>query len=228
MAMLTPVDFWLEARKALRQTKNLFWLAELDPLDNPDYMNVFDSAYTWRWMNAAKQTKDEGAQQIHHLKYVLSQYLNELPHTACPAWFTSNHDENSWNGTEYEKYGEMAIPLAVFSATWKGIPLIYSGQELPNQKRLQFFDKEIIEWNGDPSLHDFYKQILNLRKVVPAFKSIKSGIALAIVVFVATLIVGIIAEPVGVPRPVVKTTILIPAAANPVSCSVSCPGVSIK
>jgi glycosidase len=171
MAMLTPVDFWLDARKALQQTKNLFWLAELDPLDNPDYMNVFDSAYTWRWMNAAKQTKDEGAQQIHHLKYVLSQYLNELPHTACPAWFTSNHDENSWNGTEYEKYAEMAIPLAVFSATWKGIPLIYSGQELPNQKRLQFFDKEIIEWNGDPSLHDFYKQILNLRKVVPAFKS---------------------------------------------------------
>jgi len=171
MAMLTPVDFWLEARKALQQTKKLYWLAELDPLDNLDYMNVFDSAYTWRWMNAAKQTKDEGAQQIHHLKYVLSQYLNELPHTACPAWFTSNHDENSWNGTEYEKYAEMAIPLAVLSATWKGVPLIYSGQELPNHKRLQFFDKDIIEWNGKPSLHDFYKQILNLRKAVPAFKS---------------------------------------------------------
>jgi hypothetical protein len=39
------------------------------------------------------------------------------------AWFTSNHDENSWNGTEYEKYGEMAKPLAVFSATWDGVPL---------------------------------------------------------------------------------------------------------
>lgn len=171
MAMLTPVDFWHEARQALQETKNLFWLAELDPLDSPDYMSVFDAAYTWRWMNTAKQTKEEGAQQIHHLKYVLSQYLNELPQTACPAWFTSNHDENSWNGTEYEKYGEMAIPLAVFSATWKGVPLIYSGQELPNHKRLQFFDKDIIDWNGNPSLHDFYKQVLNLRKAVPAFKS---------------------------------------------------------
>ena len=171
MAMLTPVDFWIEVRKALQPTKNLFWLAELDPLDNPDYMKVFDAAYTWRWMNAAKQTKDEGAQQIHHLKYVLSQYLNDLPSTSCPAWFTSNHDENSWNGTEYEKYGEMAIPLAVFSATWKGVPLMYSGQELPNHKRLQFFDKDIIEWNGNPELHDFYKHLLNLRKVVPAFKA---------------------------------------------------------
>lgn len=57
MAMLTPVDFWHEARQALQETKNLFWLAELDPLDNLDYMNVFDSAYTWRWMNAAKQNQ---------------------------------------------------------------------------------------------------------------------------------------------------------------------------
>ncbi|MEY4629836.1 MAG: hypothetical protein RLZZ595_2162 [Bacteroidota bacterium] len=174
MAMLTPVDFWLQAREALQKNKHLFWLAELDPLDNPDYMKVFDAAYTWRWMNAAKQCKDEGAQHIHHLKYVLSQYKDTLPATACPAWFTSNHDENSWNGTEYEKYGEMALPLAVFSATWKGLPLIYSGQELPNQKRLQFFDKDTIPWNTKPHLHDFYKSILELRKGNEVFTTTSS------------------------------------------------------
>jgi glycosidase len=175
MAMLTPVDFWMQARRALQQTKDLFWLAELDPLDNPDYMTVFDAAYTWRWMNAATQTKKDGAQQIHHMKYVLSQYLNELPQTACPAWFTSNHDENSWNGTEFEKYGEMALPLAVFSATWKGIPLMYSGQELPNLKRLAFFDKDLIEWKERPELHDFYSSLYNLRKSNKAFKSLAAN-----------------------------------------------------
>jgi glycosidase len=175
MAMLTPVDFWMQARRALQQTKALFWLAELDPLDNPEYMTVFDAAYTWRWMNDATQTKQEGAQQIHHMKYVLSKYLNELPPTACPAWFTSNHDENSWNGTEFEKYGDMAFPLAVFSATWKGIPLLYSGQELPNLKRLAFFDKDIIEWKERPELHDFYASLFNLRKSNIAFKSIEAN-----------------------------------------------------
>lgn len=175
MAMLTPVDFWMQARKALQPTKNLFWLAELDPLDNPDYMSVFDAAYTWRWMNAAKQTKEEGAQQIHHMKYVLSLYLNELPQTACPAWFTSNHDENSWNGTEFEKYGEMAMPLAVFSSTWKGVPLMYSGQELPNLKRLAFFDKDVIEWKEQPELHDFYASLYKLRKSNKAFKSLEAN-----------------------------------------------------
>lgn len=172
MAMLTPVDFWHQARTALEKTKRLFWLAELDPLDNPDYMQVFDAAYTWRFMNAAKQTKDEGAQQIHHLKYVLSQYFQMLPNTSMPAWFTSNHDENSWNGTEFEKYGEMAMPLAVFSSTWKGLPLMYSGQELPNLKRLAFFDKDVIQWTSKPELHDFYKSLFNLRKSHPGFKSL--------------------------------------------------------
>lgn len=169
MAMLTPVDFWMEARQALDQGRRLFWLAELDPLDNPDYMQVFDAAYTWRWMNAATAFRQEGSRQIHHLRYVLGQYSDLLPPTACPAWFTSNHDENSWNGTEYEKYGEMAIPLAVFSATYKGVPLLYSGQEIPNRNRLQFFDRDPLDWQNSPALHAFYRSILLLRKKHAAF-----------------------------------------------------------
>jgi alpha-amylase len=58
----------------------------------------------------------------------------------------------------------MAKLLAVFSATWKGLPLIYSGQELPNHKRLQFFEKDSIVWNQEAALHLFYKTLLELRK----------------------------------------------------------------
>lgn len=164
MAMLTPVDFWIQARTALDKIKPLFWLAELDPLDNPDYMQVFDAAYTWRWMNASSLFVKEGAHHVHQLRQVLELYAQSLPSSACPAWFTSNHDENSWNGTEYEKYGSMALPLAVFSATWKGLPLIYNGQEIPNQKRLAFFDKDPLGWGQDIQLHDFYRNLFRLRK----------------------------------------------------------------
>ncbi|NBO58237.1 MAG: 1,4-alpha-glucan branching protein [Chitinophagia bacterium] len=168
MAMLTPVDFWVQARTALEPVKKLFWLAELDPLDNLDYMQVFDSAYTWRWMNAAKHFKDEGARNIHSLREIL-HYYEHIPQNALAAWFTSNHDENSWNGTEYEKYAEMVLPLAVFSSTWKGLPLIYSGQELPNLKRLAFFDKDCIEWQKPVQLQEFYRLLLRLRKQHPCF-----------------------------------------------------------
>jgi alpha-amylase len=86
-------------------------------------------------------------------------------------WFTSNHDENTWNGTEFEKYGAASEALAVFSFTWNGIPLIYSGQELPNHKRLLFFDKDVIEWTGEYAKQDFYKTLLHLHKNNPALRA---------------------------------------------------------
>ncbi len=171
MAMLCPLDFWRQARTVLDKLKPLFWLAELDSWDNPDYLQVFDAAYTWKWMRATRDFITAQHRQMHQLDAVLVHYQSLYPKTALRAWFTSNHDENSWNGTEYEKYGVMAPALAVFNCTWHGIPLIYSGQELPNQKRLLFFDKDQIEWNGIPALHDFYKKLLQLRSVHPALNA---------------------------------------------------------
>jgi glycosidase len=86
------------------------------------------------------------------------------------AWFTTNHDENSWNGTEFEKYGEMARALAVFSCTWNGVPLLYSGQEIPNRKRLKFFEKDPIEWPGKNKLDSFYRSLLLLKRDNPALR----------------------------------------------------------
>jgi glycosidase len=162
MAMLVPLDFWVEARAYLDKGKKLFWLAECDQWNDPDYLRVFDAAYTWKWMHAAHEYL------LHHkpigtLKDILHGYQLLQPGDSLKAWFTSNHDENSWNGTEYEKYGGLAVPLAVFSCLWNGIPLLYSGQELPNHKRLAFFEKDAIEWTHKPKLHELYRTLLTLR-----------------------------------------------------------------
>jgi glycosidase len=158
------VDFWIEAKKDLDDVKPLFWLAELDPLENPDYMQVFDAAYTWTWMHKTREFYQQG-QTVSSLDSILNRY-QQIPGTK--AWFTTNHDENSWNGTEYEKYGDAAKALAVFSVTWKGVPLIYSGQELPNHKRLKFFEKDPIEWNGKYEMAGFYKTLFHLKTNHPA------------------------------------------------------------
>ncbi len=42
--------------------------------------------------------------------------------------------------------------------------MIYSGQEMPNYKRLKFFEKDDIDWTGNFELHNFYKTLLTLRK----------------------------------------------------------------
>ena len=96
---------------------------------------------------------------------------NSFPANALRLFFTSNHDENSWNGTEYEKYGIFAKAFAVFACTYMGVPLVYSGQELPNKKRLAFFDKDQIAWQPDIELHNFYKTLLALRKRKPSLFS---------------------------------------------------------
>lgn len=164
LAFWVELDFWKEAKAELDKTKALYFLGELDPLDHPDYMQVFDAAYTWTWMH---KTKDfyQNSLPLNSLDSVLHRY-DTAPGTK--AWFTTNHDENSWNGTEYEKYGDAAKALAVFSATWKGVPLIYSGQELPNKKRLAFFEKDPIQWSDRFELADFYKTLFNLRSTHPA------------------------------------------------------------
>ena len=162
LASWVQLDFWIEAKKNIDKVKELFWLAEADALENPEYMQVFDAAYSWKWMH---RTADyaKGFAGFPELITILQQYRQS---PGIPAWFTSNHDENSWNGTEYEKYGEWTLGLTVFSMTFPGIFLIYSGQELPNTKRLLFFDKDVIEWKeaAEPGLSKFFSLGLKLRK----------------------------------------------------------------
>ncbi|MDQ2863701.1 MAG: alpha-glucosidase C-terminal domain-containing protein, partial [Bacteroidota bacterium] len=127
--------------------------------------------YTWRWMHASEEFY-HGRMNLHALLTVLYKSVTEFPFDAFRAYFTSNHDENSWNGTEYEKYGDAVQLLAVFSCTWNGIPMLYSGQEMPNKKRLKFFEKDAIEWDGKFELHNFYKTLLLLHC---SNKSLRAG-----------------------------------------------------
>ena len=112
---------------------------------------------------------------LSELKDLLIKY-SAIGDESMRAWFTTNHDENTWNGTEYEKYGLIAKPLAVFSATWNGVPLLYSGQELPNTKRLEFFEKDVINWNGNNQMASFYQTLLNLKSTNPALRGGDSNV----------------------------------------------------
>ena len=172
MAMLVPLDFWREARTALDRVKQLFWLAECEEIA---YHEVFDASYAWKFLHKMEAVwrKESG---LDGLDEVLQYYAVMFPPDGLRAYFTTNHDENSHSGSEYERLGDAARAFSVLCCTWNGIPLLYSGQELPNYKRLRFFEKDRIEWKegserNDPEawasaceLHDFYKVLLGLRK----------------------------------------------------------------
>lgn len=159
MAHLVPLDFWKEARKQCDPLRSLYWLAECE---TNEYHTVFDTTYAWEWMHTTeKQTK--GDCSLNDVYNVLHSYT-QIGDDTSKLLFTSNHDENSWNGTEYDKYGLAAKAMAVFTCTWKAMPLIYSGQENANRKKLAFFEKDVLQWQQPVVLHDFYKALLALHK----------------------------------------------------------------
>jgi len=176
LAFWVTLDFWKEARTELEKTKTLFWLAEADVLEHPEYLQAFDAAYAWSWMHQTEDFYKKNG-DINVLKGLLKQYDAVCGNQSSTLWFTSNHDENSWNGTEYEKYGEMTGALNVFSFTWNGIPMIYSGQELPNLKRLAFFEKDAIEWKEKNELEGVYKKLLTLKKENTALRTADGSVS---------------------------------------------------
>jgi glycosidase len=163
MAHLVPLEFWVDARLQCDALKQLFWLAECDVME---YHKVFDVTYAWEWMRITEDMVKKSL-PLQTKRDVLLKY-SQYPKGANKLFFTSNHDENSWNGTEYEKYDAAAEAMAVFTVTWPGTPLVYSGQELPNHKRLKFFEKDCIEWQPKNKLHDFYKKLFHLLYINPA------------------------------------------------------------
>lgn len=169
MARTVPIDFWVEARSECDAVKPLFWLAECEILN---YHEAFDVTYGWEAMRAIDKYMQK-KMTLAEITPILTSY-SMYPVGSEKLLFTSNHDENTYYGTEYEKYGIRAKAMAVFTCTWPGIPLIYSGQEKPNQKRLSFFEKDFIDWDGDIELHEFYKTLLNLRKKNKALQEMAS------------------------------------------------------
>ena len=165
VAGMVPVEFWNKVRHELDKIKPVFMLAEANEPELHEY--AFDMTYAWTmhfiWNEIAqgKKTVDDLANQYEaeKTKYNSSDYrLN----------FTSNHDENSWKGTAFERLGDAAKTFAVFSVTMPGMPLIYSGQEACMNKRLLFFEKDTIDWAKECSFDELYSTLLKLKKENPA------------------------------------------------------------
>ncbi len=159
VAHMIPVSFWNTVRPALHEVKEVFMLAESDqPALNKD---AFDATYDWKLhhiMNQIAQGKMDVTNIDMHFAYVDSAY----PPNSILMEFTSNHDENSWNGTEYERLGDAVKTFAVFSYMIPGMPLIYNGQEVCMTRRLRFFERDTIPW-VECDMREFYTNLNTLK-----------------------------------------------------------------
>jgi glycosidase len=144
-----PNDFWAEARRALRTSRpDLFMLAEAE---SPSMHATFDMTYGWELHHLLNDIA-QGKKGTSALDAYFAKQERTYPPDAYRMYFTSNHDENSWSGTEFERMGANHLVAFVVSATAESsMPLLYTGQEVSMRKRLRFFDKDTVDWSG-PSL----------------------------------------------------------------------------
>ena len=100
---------------------------------------------------------------------------NAYPRAAMRMTFVSNHDKNSWDGTEFEQFGPGVEAAIVLSVVGEGMPLIYNGQEAGNTKRLAFFERDPIAWKRRIRNGDLYRRLFALKKANTALWNAQWG-----------------------------------------------------
>ena len=175
MACEVPLEFWQETIAGLRADyPGMYMLAEGEE-PKLHSLSGFNSSYAWElhhMLNAIAR----GEKNIPELLEYIAKDAERQPADAFRLMFTSNHDENSWAGTEFERMGEAAKLMAVLTFTLpSGQPLIYTGQEMGWNKRFQFFEKDPIPAWEKNEYFEFYKDLIKTRHENPALAAGDKG-----------------------------------------------------
>ncbi len=162
VASYVPTDFWNECVDSLRSVKmDIFMLAEAE---TPElHEKAFNAGYAWEWLHIINGVA-KGEKTLADIDAYMAEAPAAMPNGAYKMYFTTNHDENSWNGTVMERFGDGHLAYAALTFTIDGMPLVYSGQEAGLNKALKFFEKDQIDW-GKYEYSDFYSKLLTLNRV---------------------------------------------------------------
>ncbi len=160
VAGMVPTDFWVNTHKELDKIKDVFMLAEDGEAEL--LIEAFDMNYAWEYAHVIREIAS-GEQNFDDLDDLFARDAEQFPPNGYRMYFTTNHDENSWNGSDSELYGPNFENFAVLSATVAGMPLIYTGQESGLDKRLAFFEKDTVDWKNY-AYEDFYRMLLSIQE----------------------------------------------------------------
>ena len=181
MACEIPLEFWQKAIADLRADyPGMYMLAEAEePMVHT--LSDFDASYSWE-LHHMMNSIARGEKNIPELLEYLAKDAERHPADAFRLMFTSNHDENSWAGTEFERMGDAAKVMAVLTFTLpNGQPLIYTGQEIGWNKRFEFFEKDPIPAWEENEYTDFYKWLIKVRHDNPALAAGDQGGAFEVI-----------------------------------------------
>ena len=160
VAGFVPVDFWNNVRRELDAIKPVFMLAEWEARDL--HARAFDATYAWGWYDAVRAVVN-GRKGLDAMFVYYSWRESAWPREAYRLTYVTHHDINAWEELEFDAFGDALDMVIVLSVVGDGIPMMYSGQEAGNTKRLAFFDKDPIAWRDHP-VGTLYRRLFALKK----------------------------------------------------------------
>lgn len=187
VAMEVPTDFWNEARPILQAEKpEIFMLAEATSPELQEF--AFDMGYNWPMKDLFSQIAATSGQysfkekdgsirefaEAHAIEInnLLAQQYEDFPKDTYLMNMITNHDLNSWEGTEFERLGDLTNAFAVLSYTLPGMPLLYTGQETGMNRAFEFFEKDKApQWEPRNEYFTFYQKLNNLKHTQKALSA---------------------------------------------------------
>ena len=159
-----PNDFWQQANDTLRsiKTHKLLLLAEGTRTSN--YSSGFDYNFGFAFYDAIKNVYRNGAPATAFDALNASEYTGSASGQHVVR-YTTNHDVNSSDGTPVTLFNGDAGAMSAFvaAALYKGVPLIYNGQEMGMRTAITFpFTSVKVAWDA-PDVTRAYKQLLAIR-----------------------------------------------------------------
>jgi len=176
-----PVDFWETMRARLEAIRPVFMLGEVQ--QTAHHRAAFDATYAWDWHHTSKRIAKGEADATGLFGYY-AENESLWPREAMRMTYIENHDSNAWEGTLYENYGDALPAMTALAFTGEGLPLIHNGQEACNAKRLEFFEKDPIDWSQgeDCAYGDLLADLIAFRDANPALHNGQWGARMSQVV----------------------------------------------
>jgi cyclomaltodextrinase len=170
VAELVPTDFWDEARDTLNSIKEVMMLSEGSLPEH--HLKAFDLTYSWNVYDVLEPLLNN-KRSLGSLDHIFKNEELQFPTGSLRMRFNTNHDKNAWETPAIKKFGIEGLKLtAVLINTMPGVPMIYTGEEIANDKKLSLFEKTVINWSRLDEMKKLYSELFKLRH---AHKAISRG-----------------------------------------------------
>lgn len=169
VAELVPTDFWDDARRRLDALRPVMMLSEGSIPEH--HAQAFDLTYSWNIYDAIAPVL-AGKRPTALFDQILRNERLQFPTGSLRLRFATNHDKNAWDAPAIKKFGAQGVRLAnVLAYTLPGVPLIYTGEEVSNDKPLSLFEKVDVDWSRPRDMADFFSLLAKLRASHPALRT---------------------------------------------------------